>query len=270
MDEIVTLESGLQVRLGCLQPEVARFEAVPAWSEKNPVLAEDECPDCDHMAGSMAAIGEQQNNNCTNAALASLLETFLVHLGEEDVPSLSWSYLYAMFNRNQDRGAYCRDLVLQALKGGCAPKSKWADENIYMPRGGFPTDVIESALPYRPLEVYQCENWADARSALARGFAVYHGFVLGQAFFRTKGDGKVPQFDGQLKSGHAMWARGLTRKFGDLRAIVPNSWSPGFGERGLCYIDKSYFWAAQGNYVNLDAYAVRSVRKANPDTPPAA
>jgi hypothetical protein len=260
MDEL-TLEDGTVVRLGCVQPAELRFAAAPAWDEANPVLSEAECLDTERNKPFLSPVKYQKNNNCTNAALAGLGEAIERASGVEDVPRLSMTMQYALHNDGRDAGAMCRDLADDYRKRGLCREALWGDDKIFLPRGGLPQAVLDDAKNHVALEIYQCLDWSHVRSALARDFFVYHGFVLGNAFFQTRKDGKVPAFDGSFRNGHAMFSWGLTRRFGDLRACARNSWDVSFGDNGDCYVPAGYFWGQSGNYVNLDAYAVRAVRR---------
>lgn len=261
-----TLPDGTPVKMGYVNPDELRFGAVEAWADRNDVLAESECEDHDDLAEFTPDVEQQQNNNCTNAAVSSLGEAMYRAAGVEAVPRFSWAFNYAQCNGGRDQGAMCRDVALTFLKGGLCPVDLWPDSKIRA--STIPPKVAEAASQWVALEAYQCLDWADVRSALARRFFVYFGTCLGrQAFFNTGPDGKVPPFDGGRTNGHAMWLRGLTRRFGDLRAIDVNSWGTSFGDRGLCYIDRSYFWGQSGNFVNLDAYAFRGIRRKDDDLP---
>lgn len=256
----VTLPDGSVVKLGCKQPNVLKFSAAPAWDEANPVLSEDECQDTDRLKQFLSSCKTQENNNCTNASLAGLMEAEQRCAGVDNVEPLSMTMQYALHNGGVDEGAFCRDLADDMRKTGLCREVLWGNEKLYVPRGGMPPEVLADAKKNLILEIYQCLDWSHVRSALARDFFVYHGFVLGQRFFNTKSDGIVPSFDGRLANGHAMFSWGLTRKKdGKLRACTRNSWGTSFGEQGDCYIDSSYFWGQKGSFVNLDAYAVRSV-----------
>jgi hypothetical protein len=259
------LPDGTPVRMGCLQPEEMRFAAVPKWEESNPVLPRDQWEEHDDYAPHMLGIKYQQNNNCTNASLAGLAETAFRAAGMQ-VPSLSSTYLYSMTNGGRDAGAMCRDVAWTWLQQGLAPEEDALEGQIYAPRGGWPLETKAKAAKYKPLEIYQCMNADDVGSALTRRFLVYFGLCLGNRFFSTPKDGRVPPWDGSTRGGHAMYARGITKRFGDLRFIVPNSWSKSFGESGIGYMPLDYFWAESGNFINLDAYAVRAVKR-NDDLP---
>ncbi len=259
-----TLPNGMEVKLGCKQPDVLRFAALPAWDEKNVVIAESDTEDHNDLAEYVQQINHQKNSNCTNASLAKAMEVMFRAQGMA-CPKLSQTMQYVLHNGGRDEGAFCRDLAADVKapdgRGLCA-ESLWGDEKpIY--RGQLPKEVLDDAKTRLALEIYQCQSWADVRSALAYRFVVYHGFVLGGSFFGTHGDGKVPAFDGSLSNGHAMVSIGLTRKFGDLRTITPNSWDTTFGDQGYGYIPASYFWGQNGNFVNLDAYAIRAVKRQN-------
>ncbi len=260
----IALEDGSVVRLGCKQPDVLKFAAAPAWDDANPVLSEAECLDTERLKPFLSPVKTQKNNNCTNAALAGLAEAIERASGVPDVPELSMTMQYALHNGGQDEGAFCRDLADDYRKRGLCRKVLWGDERLYQPRGGMPAEVLEDAKNHVALEIYQCLDWSHVRSALARDFFVYHGFVLGNAFFKTDRAGKTPAFDGSYRNGHAMFSWGLTRKFGDLRACVRNTWGASFGEAGDCYIPEGYFWGQRGNFVNLDAYAVRAIKRVDP------
>lgn len=265
MSDTFYLPDGTPCLTGYLNPDELRFAAAPAWDEANPVLREDEWEEHDDLAAFSPPPRAQKNNNCTNAALGGLAEAAFRAAGVADVPRLSWSFLYAQCNGGRDQGAFCRDLAKKFRDGpGLCPEGVWPDDRIYEPRGGFPAEVLAAAEPWRALEIYQCLNWEHVCSALSRRFLVYHGFVMGRGYQRTGADGRVPDWDGSYAAGHAMYSRGLTRRFGDWRTVTPNSWGPSWGDGGVGYWPGSYFWAARGNFVNLDCYAVRAVRRRDP------
>lgn len=264
------LPNGQPVKLGQNAPEQFRLAAVPAWSEANPVLQEDDCADHDDLAKFYPESKSQSFNNCTNASIAALAKAQLESQGVK-TPDLSRSFAYAQANGGRDEGASCRAVIQLIMGKGDAPglptEELWPEKNIYMPRNGFPQNVIADAKARIALEVYQCLTWNDVISAVARRFGVYQGFVLGQNWFKVPKSGKVAPWDGQFANGHATVSRGLTRKFGDLRVIVPNTWGTAYGENGVGYVDKSYYWTQRGNFVNLEAYAIRAFKIPDADLP---
>jgi hypothetical protein len=255
------LDDGTVVRFGYQNPDELKFAAAPAFDEANPLLAESEWEEHDDYARHTPEIEAQRNNNCTNAAIASNMQAVCSFSGV-DCPRLSWSFLYAHANGGRDSGAMCRDVAQMLRDGpGLPPASVWPDSKIFLPRGDVAKVVLDAAAQYRALEIYQVFDFKGMMSALTQRFTVYFGVSLGRSFFRTRGDGNTPEWDGSLRNGHAMWARGTTKRFGDWRVIVPNSWGRSFGDNGVCYMPASYFWAERGNYVNLDAYAIRAVKR---------
>lgn len=261
-EAVFVLPDGTPLLTGCKQPAELRFAAAPAWDEANDVLPQDQWEEHDDLKDFCSPVRAQKNNNCTNAALSGLAEALFRSAGVENVPRLSWSFLYALCNGGSDDGAMCRDLARKFRDGpGIPPESVWPDSRIFEPRGGMPAEAISAATPFQALEIYQCLNWQHVGSALTRRFLVYHGFVMGRDYQNTGQDGKVPRWDGRNAAGHAMFSRGLTRRFGDWRTITPNSWGTSWGDGGVGYWDASYFWDRRGNRVNLDAFAVRAIKR---------
>jgi hypothetical protein len=261
--EFYLLDDGYAPKLGCHMPDVLRFAAVPTWAEANEVLPESQWEEHDDFAPYCKRIEAQANNNCTNSSLADAMVCAFKAAGVEDVPDLSWSFLYALSNGGRDSGASCRDVVAKAMSIGLAPRSVYPDDKIYTPRGGMPREVLAEAAKWQLLEVYQCMNWQDVGSALTRRFEVYHGFQLGNDYTKVRSDGEVPEWSGSYRNGHAMWSRGLRRRGGVWRTITPNTWGVRWGDGGVGYWPKSYYWAERGNRVGLDAYAIRAVRRAD-------
>lgn len=247
--------SGQPVRMGCKLPPELRYSAVPTWAETNPVIPEEQWEEHDEYAAFGIPIKHQHANNCTNASLAGLSETLWTASGNPFV-ELSMAYLYALCNGGVDEGAFCRDLAAKLLSVGI-PTAKLVPESQVTARA-FSSDVASDAGTRKALEIYQCLNWQDVGSALSRRFLVYHGFCLGGRFFSTGSDGLVPAYDGAYTNGHAQYSRGLRKVNGVWRTVTPNSWDVTFGDKGVGYIDASYFWAQKGNFVNLDCYAVRA------------
>lgn len=250
-------------RFGHNAPPVLRFAAVPSWDEANPTLPESQWEEHDDFAQVWPQIESQQNNNCTDASLAGLAHALFKFAGVENVPRFSWSFGYSHHNGGQDQGAYCRELAKDFRDGpGRVPVEMWPDSRIVA--NSWPPEVLAEADRWRALEVYQCLDWQQIGSALTRRFMVYHGFVLGNAFQSTGASGRVPEWDGRMANGHAMASRGLTKVFGDWRTITPNTWGLGFGDKGVGFWPKSYFWAQNRGFVNLEAFAVRAPRRVDP------
>jgi hypothetical protein len=248
-------------RFGAVQPAEVRFGAVPAFADRIAPLPESQWVETDALRPFLPEVRAQKNSNCTNAASSNWLFTMLRAAGY-DCPELSWAYNYARNNGGRDQGAMCRDLSMDLLQVGTPRRDLWPDERIYLPRGPIPTEVSADAATRLGLEIYQCLGWADVGTALSLGFGVYHGFVLGIAFIdRTGPDGVVPAWDGRFSNGHAMFSYGLVKVNGTWRTRCRNSWGRGFGQGGDCYIDESYFWSERGQYINLDCYCMRAVKR---------
>lgn len=256
-------------KFGLVLPAELRFSGVPAFDEANDVLPESEWEEHDDLADFWPQIMAQANNNCTCASLAQGAEASFKAAGVPNVPHLSWGFNYTLRNGGRDEGAMCRDLAIDSKGIGLCPAALVSDSAVTKPRGGYGQDVLTAAAEWQFLEIYQCLNWQHVGSALSERFIVYHGFCLGRSGLSASADGRVPEYDGSTANGHAMVSRGLTRKFGEMRTITPNTWGTRYGLAGIGFWPKSYFWDRRGNFVNLDAYALRAVRRRDP-LPPAA
>lgn len=246
--------------MGRLIPKMRRMHAIPTWDSANVVLPESQWREHDDHADLWPEIEAQLNSNCTNASIAGLGNCAFKLAGVKNVPRFSWSFNYARHNGGQDEGAFCHDVMGDFRFGtGLAPSDMWPDSHIIA--YSFPKAVVDEAGKWTALEVYQCMDFASVASALSLGFLVYTGFVLGNGFTDVPSNGKVPEWDGRIANGHAMASRGLTKEFGDWRTITPNTWGTGFGNKGVGYWPKSYFWESRGNTENLEAFAVRSVKR---------
>lgn len=237
-------------------PPEPRFGNVPQWDERNPVLPESQWREHDDYAALWPRIEAQVNNNCTNSALANAAHAAF-RIAGIDAPRFSWASNYARHNGGRDQGAFCRQLAWDFKDGpGLLPASMWPDNRIY---GQWTEEHRRAASEWMALEIYQCMSFADVMSALSLGFTLYHGFVLGQGGVSNPRDGRVPEYDGQFANGHAMASRGITRRFGDWRTITVNSWGTQWGDKGVGYWPASYWWVQRGQFVNMEAFAIRAV-----------
>lgn len=260
-DMDLKLADGTVIKFGYNNPDELKFAAAPPFDQANTLLSENEWEEHDDYAQFTPPIEAQQNNNCTNAAISSCAEALGASQGMK-LTRRSWSYLYAHENGGRDQGASCRHVAKRLRDGdGLPAASVWPDEKIFLPRGEVAQVVLDSAAECQALEIFQIFDWKGVMSALTQRFVVYFGISCGRAFFQTRKDGKTPSWDGSMRNGHAMWLRGITKKFGDNRAVCVNSHGKGFGDNGVCYIDESYFWAERGRFVNLDAYGIRALKK---------
>lgn len=251
-------------RFGYKTPAEFRFGTVAAFDEANAVLPRDQWREHDDLAPFWPAVEAQQNNNCTAASLACGAFAAFKAAGVE-CPRLSWAFNYSLRNGGRDEGAFCRDLAIDFMNVGIAPAVAVPDSRIFRPAGGWPPEILAAAAKWKALEVYQCLTFDHVGSALSQDFVVYHGFCLGRNGVMNPGpSGRVAEYDGQLANGHAMCSRGLTKRFGDWRTVTPNTWGTGYGDQGVGYWPESYFWAQRGNFVNLDCYAIRAVKRVDP------
>ncbi len=213
----------------------------------------------------MPAVYDQGNlGSCTANGWAACFEFDQKKQGLVDfMPSRLYLYLCERIidgTVKQDAGAQIRDGAKVLASQGVTSEKLWpyvVSNFKQMP----PSKVIADALRHKAV-IYQRVDNSNAdtiKHALVLGFPVVFGCTLYEEFESNQvaADGKVSMPTGSSKpiGGHCMTIVGWTAD----SWIVRNSWGPGWGDKGYCYMPLAYL-----TNLNLaaDFWVLESVTKA--------
>lgn len=220
----------------------------------------------------LTAVEDQQNSNsCTANAVAGAYEYLLKRHHGSNAHDISRLFVYynarylADANSIRDEGSSIQ-LAIESLKqDGACSEDVWPfnleqvnaepSEEAYAEAGDFLVDTAE-VVPTR------LELW---RQALASGHPIIFGIRLFQSFDQLR-QGVVPDPSGQdagrdSHGNHAMLCVGYSDP--DRVFIVRNSWGPGWGDKGYCYIPYNYMMNQECNLG--DSWIVRQIQTPDPD-----
>jgi uncharacterized tellurite resistance protein B-like protein len=221
----------------------------------------------------MTAVEDQQaTNSCAANATAGAYE-YLVkrHLGEE---AYDVSRMFIYYNARaaadpdniQDEGSILSCVIDSLKQHGACSEETWpfAESNVneqpsdeaYQEAGSFLIEDTELV----PTEL---QAW---KTALAAGHPIIFGVTLFGSFDKHKKAGLVPmpspsEAGRDSHGGHAMLCVGYSDP--DQIFIVRNSWGPGWGDKGYCYIPYRYLMNEQYNFG--DSWIIKRVDLLPPD-----
>ena len=153
-----------------------------------------------------------------------------------------------------DCGASIRNSIKSlASYGACYEKTWPYNEGSWAKK---PTeDCYKEGEKYKVVSYYRVENMDEALNALALKLPVAFGAVLYESFHEAEKTAVVdiPTEGETVIGGHAMLIVGYNQKKEEF--IVRNSWGPGWGDGGYCYMPWAYclfgervddFWVVKG------------------------
>ena len=183
--------------------------------------------------------------SCTANAIAAASEFLWMKSKNVIVPSR----LFIYYNErdmegtvSQDSGAQIRDGIKSIAKYGECYETVWPyDVSKFAVKPS--KTCYNSALQHKALaysRVAGTEN--DMKSALASGFPFVFGISVYDSFesdaVAKTGVVPMPKSTERVLGGHAILAVGYTDA--KKQFIVRNSWGPGWGDKGYCYIPYAY------------------------------
>ena len=186
-----------------------------------------------------------QLGSCTANALAGALE-FLED--KDKVPFSDLSRLFIYYNERviehtvkTDSGAMLRDGIKALAAQGVCTEKKWPyviSRFAVKPSAACFTDgKAHRITSYERLETLQ-----DMRACLADGYPFVFGFTVYASFesapVARTGMVPMPQPAEQTLGGHAVVAVGYHDD--QERFIIRNSWGPGWGVKGYCFMPYDY------------------------------
>lgn len=183
-----------------------------------------------------------QTSSCTGQATAQAVRLAYLWAGEE-CPELSALFAYYMGRaqyggETSDDGSYLRTVISGVQQLGIAEEAAWpfTDEQVnHHPRTG----AYRSAYDRRGLRHYHridAGDVAGVRRAIASGYPVVGGWLVGQSFLDWDGQGVI---SGQVApvGGHAL---PIVAYAADGTFELLNSWGSGWGRGGYAVVDQMF------------------------------
>ena len=204
----------------------------------------------------MTAVEDQgQTNSCAANATAGAYE-YLVkrHFGEE---AYDVSRMFIYYNARklegdeiEDQGTALQDVIHGLQQNGACSEETWPFDPQQVndePHGEAYEEASQFVVEDAELVPVDLDAW---KSALAAGNPVIFGIRLFDSFDRQKRPGLVPmpttvESSRESHGAHAMLCVGYSDP--DEMFIVRNSWGPGWGDKGYCYIPYRYMMDERHN-----------------------
>jgi hypothetical protein len=159
-------------------------------------------------------------------------------------------YVYGCINGGRDGGAIVSDSMDSLVNRGICLESTVPEGQIYHSR--YPKDADTEAQRFRAGRVLHTSTFDEMGSALQLFKPVVFGITIGNGFNNLNDEG-VCGFGFGI-GGHCLFARGMKKlKSGQWAFLVQNSWGPGWGQKGNCYLVERHFPGRS------DSYAIESV-----------
>jgi hypothetical protein len=225
------------------------------------------------LRSAMTDVEDQKNtNSCAANATAGAYEYLIKrHMGDE---AYDVSRLFIYYNARavvdpeniEDEGSVLHNVIGSLKENGACSEQTWPfepesvneapSEDAYEEAKGFLIEETELV----PTEL---EAW---KGALAAGHPIIFGMKLFDSFDKQKKAGLVPmptEAEGgrQSHGGHAMLCVGYSDP--DEVFIVRNSWGPGWGDKGYCYIPYRYLMNPDFNFG--DSWIIKQIEVLPPD-----
>lgn len=241
--------------------------ALPPLSAAYPVLPRSEWREID-LSHLVARVRDQgQTSECVGCASATAAEVAQAKAGDTPV-RLASGFVYALCNHDRDQGAVISDAMDAVVRHGVCLESEMPEGAVF--RAQIPQAAYETAKKYRAARVHHCHDYDSVGTALALGFPVVVGVLVGQNFTRLDAEGVVPTPD-RILGGHALCLTGLRKRArgGYLYSFV-NSWGPRFGRQGFAAMGQELIDYAAQRYGQMDAFALETVVDLADALPPVA
>lgn len=258
--ELYLDDQGVERFLGCVFPTVEEAQS-PFYSDVQAIapVPRDRWTEVDYSAWLPPVLDQGSTPMCGGFSTAAAHTASCNMSGRKLGALLSPGWIYG-YTKEPGGGILVRNALTCLQDRGCCTVNFVGqfDTN----PAAYSQEARWDADKYRLRAAYQIDSFDQMGSALVAGYLVEFGVVIG-GNFRPDADGVIPEWDGSLSGGHAMFAYGLAKVNGRWYARVRNSWGERWGKQGNCLMPESYFWKTRSGYrfMNLDAFAIKAVRQ---------
>lgn len=209
-------------------------------------------------------LNQGASNSCVGHAIAAavgIVEHRVLGMGHEH-PSPYMAYYTArakmvarIGGSITDEGAFIRDGIAGFVQFGCANASEWPTKvlrvNKQPPFGTYISGHSRRGGRYYRITSFGAERIIDVKRALASGYPVVFGTMIGKSFLADDGGRTigVPSPLDPIVGGHAMCAIGYSAD----GIEVANSWGSGWRDKGFAWLTEAYMtW-----FQTMDLWVVR-------------
>lgn len=175
--------------------------------------------------------------SCVANAIAGQMQILAAQSEYDDyMPSRLFIYYFARAlsgDQRHDSGTTIRNGIKVVASRGSADELVWPYKIKKFKEQ--PPSSVQKAAKKNVVDVYQRVNVAqnDIKTALVNGHSIAVGFPVHESFGDVGKNGMVPipGKDERVEGGHAICIVG----YNPTHAIVRNSWSASWGDKGYCY-----------------------------------
>jgi hypothetical protein len=237
---------GTTYRLGTLVPDVkpdtmARLSAAPGfrvWSrnEIEDAIRAKPMKRRTQFAGRDWVVNQRSRGSCNCAAATGVLRRAMALEGRNDVPQLSWEFLYAQLVDGDDRGSMLDDGMHALLTTGVPPLDPARHPiNRDIRKRDYTAEEHAAAKGFTAELCYQVDTEEELATLLLSGQGA--GVVavhVGNSFTSLDRSGFAGADSGP--GNHAVGVQDVELIGGELAFDCFNSWDLNFGDAGHCYL----------------------------------
>jgi C1A family cysteine protease len=185
-------------------------------------------------------------SSCVGNASSSIVRFMRRKMGQPDFqPSRLFTYYFARRLQGWesiDAGCYPRDAMKSLAANGVPSEDEWPFDvnrvNERPPQISLHHALADKAIKYT--RMLRNDDLFHLKNSLHQGIPFMLGISVYSSFFDTNETGMVrmPGRRESYEGGHMLWACGYSDV--DRLLACPNSWSEGWGDRGVCYLPYDY------------------------------
>lgn len=192
--------------------------------------------------------------SCVGHGVSELCDFVEAREGHPEILSRLACYYWARGGVPEDTGAFIRDGIKAVARYGLPLESLWPYDLTKWKDEPSAAAKAEAAHRAQGIEYLRLSGIPDILDCIAGGFPVVFGTMLFDSFRRVGPSGMVPMpaDDEAPIGGHCLLAVGYSMRIsicGEKGGLyIRNSWGPGWGERGNCWLSFSYVKANAADF----------------------